>query len=168
MALLLYPTTPRKIERHHLQVWTYWALNSAALPPHLKRPNDVLNLPSLAGAALNQQDLVSDLQASARLSVLQLVALERGEGATRHCGGVPRLDPGAARFCWYLSEVPVDPQAFPRGLFAVVQAGLRTRRSLVGQTAVVVVFVGLDAADVELAGASVISELRRVKAPVRL
>lgn len=54
----------------------------------------------------------------------------------------------------------MDPHAFPQGLCAAVQAGLRFCGAAVGQTAVVVVFVGLDAADVELASASVISKLR--------
>lgn len=60
----------------------------------------------------------------------------------------------------YLGEVPVDPHAFLCGLFAVVQARLSFCGAGVGYTAVVVVFVGLNATDVELASASVISKLQ--------
>lgn len=108
----------------------------------LKGSNDVLNVPSLSGARLNQQDSVFDLKASFRLPVLQFFALEEDDRATRHCAitrGVGNLgdvtQPGprpVGSLDWYLSEVPVDPQASLRGLFAVVQAGLRVCGAGVG------------------------------------
>lgn len=67
------------------------------------------------------------------------------------------------RILQYLTKVPVDPHSFLNGFFAVVE----TRHSFfvadIGDTAVVVVFVGLDAADVELTRSSIESVLQNKK-----
>lgn len=60
----------------------------------------------------------------------------------------------------YLSEVPVNAHSFLHGLFAFVEARLCVVVVVnVSYTAVVVVFVGFDAPNVQLTGSSKISVL---------
>lgn len=63
----------------------------------------------------------------------------------------------------YLTKVPVNPHSFLHGFFAVVESRYGFFVADIGYTAVVVVFVGLDATDVQLTITSIVSDLKNKK-----
>lgn len=69
---------------------------------------------------------------------------------------------------WYLSKVPVNPHSFLHGLFAVVETRLDLVFAGVSQTAVVIVYVGLDAANVQLTSRSIISVLKIISIKIQI
>lgn len=63
----------------------------------------------------------------------------------------------------YLTKVPVNPHSFLHSFFAVVETRHGFFVADIGHTAVVVIYVGLDTANVELTSGSIESVLKNKK-----